>query len=281
MTTISLQPKSLATFPSLASPDLAVDEDYFDPINRPEKWWPAMARPLGYDRVAQARYQKLIDRLTGTSRDGQSLIRLDWGPEVLGWQPYPLGSNPIGYTQPTWLALWDHEGSDVAAPRWVLSERIEPEQYLPGWENDRWLWMDTPNRAVIYDALGNEVTEKGRLHDVKGDPPPNGFYSPLHCHLVHKHGCCQRPGNGERCWGYYAEPNTDLLELVGSWAWVARNDKEVDPLAPVALLPENRAGNNRVEAHLVAQKEDPRSMANEIDLTPRIVKRPVGYQIGG
>lgn len=264
---------------SAVVPDIIVDEDYWHPLNRPEAWKVAMPRPLGFDIAAQSRYQKLIDRITGTGRDGQPLIKLDWGPEVLGWQPFPLGSNPIGYTQPTWLALWDAEGNDVAAPRFVLSERIEPEQYLPGWENDRWIWMDTPNRVVLYDDRGEEVTEKGRLHDVKGDPPANGFYSPLHCHLIHKHGCCKRPGNAERCWGYYVQPNADLLEIIGAWAWTARNDKEVDPFAPVATLPENRAGNNRVESHLVAQKEDPQSMVNQIDLTPRIEKRAVGLQI--
>lgn len=265
---------------SIPPPDLVIDEDYYDPINRPEKWWAAMARPLGFDKSAQARYQKLIDRVAGTGRMGESLIKLDWGPEVLGWQPYPLGSSPIGYTQPTWLALWDYEGNDVAAPRWVLSQRIEPEQYLQEWENDRWVWMDTPNRAVIYDPQGNEVTEKGRLHDVKGEPPPDGFYSPLHCHLVHKHGCCLRPENAERCWGYYVAPNQDLLEFIGERAWAARNDKEIDPFAPVALLPENRSGNNRVESHLVDQKEDPRSLVNQINLTPVIEKRSVGIQIG-
>lgn len=245
-----------------ALPDLTIDEDYYDPLNRPESWVPSMPHPLGFDRVAQSRFQKLIDRITGLARGEHSIIKLDWGPEVLGWQPYPHGSIPIGYTQPTWLALWDSEGNDVAAARWVLSERIEPEQYLPGWEDGRWVWMDTPNRVVIYDDQGNELTEKGKLHDVKGDPPPNGLYDPLHCHIVHRRGCCLRPENSERCWGYYVEPNQGLLEFIAERAWTARNDKEIDPFAPVALLPENRSGNNRVEAHLQSQKADPEQRIN-------------------
>lgn len=229
-----------------------------------------MRKPWEFDAPKVARFQKLIDRITGLSR-GHSIIKLEWGPDVLGWQPYPHGSNPIGYTQPTWLALWDSEGNDVAAPRWVLSERCEPEQYIPGWENGRWVWMDTPNRVVLYDDQGNEVTEKGKLHDVKGEAPPDGIYTPWHCHTVHRDGCCLRPKNESQCWGYYVEPNQQLLEFIAERAWAARNDKEVDPTAPIAHLKENRSGNDRVTAKLENAKLNPN---NKLTINPTFEESP-------
>src|SRR6266446_2367822 len=99
MTAISLQQESSVTPLNFLS-----NEDYADPINTPEKWVPRMRPPFG---VNAAHFQKLIDRIVGLSHGGYPIIKLEWAPDVLGWQPYPHGSNPIGYTQPTWLALWD------------------------------------------------------------------------------------------------------------------------------------------------------------------------------
>jgi hypothetical protein len=215
-------------------------------------------------------FQKLIDRIVGTFRD-QSIIKLEWGPDVLGWQPYPHGSDPIGYTQPSWLACWDSEGNDVGAPRWVLSQRCEPEQYLPGWEDGRWVWLDTPNRVVLYDDQGNEITEKGKLHDVKGDPPPNGLYTPWHCHTDHHSGCCLRPRNEEHCWGFYVPPNQALLEFIAEQAWLARQVREVDPTRPVALLKTSAESDSQVKAKLEQAKINP---ANEFTTIPQFAESP-------
>lgn len=272
MTAISLQQESSATLIDLS---ILGNEDYDDAINRPERWTPRMRKTLGFDSVAQARFQKYIDRITGLSHGGHSIIKLEWGPDVLGWHPYAHGSDPIGYTHPTWLALWNSASEPIAAPRWVLHERIEPEQYLPSWEDGRWVWFDTPNRVVLYDDAGNPINEKGKLHDVKGDPPLNGYYAPWHCHAVHRDGCCRRPENRNACWGFYVEPNETLLEFIGRHAWAARNDREVDPTSPVELLPENRSGNNKVQEHLEAQIVNP-----EINATPQLAYSPVERAIG-
>lgn len=230
-----------------------------------------MAMPFGFDREAVKRYQKLIDRITGLARNEHSIIKLVWMPEVFEWRPYPLGSNPTGYTFPGFLALWDKDGNEVAAPRWALMERCEPEQYLPGWENDRWVFINSPSQIITYDDFGNEVHEKGRLHDAKGDPPPNGLYTRWHRHLDHQDGCCLRAGNEDDCWGYYVEPNAQLLEYIAEKAWLARNDKEVQPTTPVALLPENRSGNSRTAEKL--EKSTVESNPN-INIIPRFRESP-------
>lgn len=246
MTTLLSQPESLAT-----SSDVLGNEDYFDPLNCPEKWTPGMSKPWGFDSKAQVRFQKAIDRIVGLSHGGHSIIKLEWAPDVYEWRPYALGSNPTGYTLPYWLALWDVNGNEVAAPRWVLHERGEPEQYLPGWENDRWVMLE------------------GKMHDAKGDPPPDGIYTRWHRHIAHHSACCSRTGNEDDCWGFYVEPNEDLLQYIGKMAWQARNDKEIDPTKPVALLKDNRSGNNRTE-----KKLEKNIVHTQINITPRFKRSP-------
>lgn len=227
-----------------------------------------MRRPLGFTIEDAERFQKLIDRLTGISRD-QPIIKLVWAPEVFEWRPYPLGSNPTGYTFPSFLALWDKDGNEVAAPRWALMERCEPEQYLREWENERYIFLDTPDRVTLYDDQGNVAVEKGKMHDAKGPPPEGGMYTRWHVHAAHQDGCCLRAGNEHHCWGYYAPPNETLLRHIGKAAWAARNDKEIDPFKPVALLPENRTGNTRTTKKLEAAKVEA-----DLPIAPRFKESP-------
>lgn len=249
MTQTLSQQESSATLSS-ALPSVFSNESYLgDPWNDPERWQPRMRRPFGVD---VERFQKLIDRIVGLSHGGHSIIKLEWAPEVYEWRPYALGSNPTGYTLPYWLALWDKDGNEVAAPRWVLHERCEPEQYLPTWENSRWVRLE------------------GKMHDAKGEPPSDGIYTRFHRHIVHQDGCCLRAGNEDNCWGYYIEPNADLLEFIGKKAWEARNDKAVQPTSPIALLSDHKA-ETETRTKLESQKLNPN---NKVRYTPKFKRSP-------
>lgn len=192
---------------------------YEDVLNLPEAWWPGMGKPASFGREAIERFQKQIDEITGT-RDGLSLMKLEWAPQVMKWRPHPLTETGEGYNFPVFLALWDSDGREVAAPRWVLMERVEPDQYLDDWESSRW--------AMVGD----------QMWDAKGPAPENGYYVPLWRHIIHEpqRGCCLIQPDGADCWGNYIKPNEDLLARIQKCASKARNDKDVQPLTPSHLF---------------------------------------------
>ena len=104
------------------------------PRDGAEFWRPNMAAPRSVNQTA---FQKRIDEIVGT-RDGRSIVKLAWAPDEKRWRPHPHGVEPPGYTFPIFIAYHDIEGNEVAAPRWVLLERIEWEQYAKEWEDRRY-----------------------------------------------------------------------------------------------------------------------------------------------
>src|SRR6185369_6087136 len=244
MTRMLLQQESSVT-PS----NIFFAEDYLgDPLNDPKCWRPNMRRPLGFGQVEIDRFQTAINRITGTFRD-QPIIKLAWMPEVFEWTPHPVGSNPPGYTFPSWTpGIKDRDGNIIAPPRWGLMERMEPEQYLPGWEDTRY------------------VRVEGRWHDAKGPPPEGGMYTRWHRHIRHSDSCCLRAGNEDDCWGYYIEPNAELLEYIGMRAMKAREDKYIDPTRPVAHL------SNPTLDRIVKAKLEREMVHNPLPVVPRIFK---------
>src|SRR5713101_704998 len=208
-------------------------------LDNPLRWEPKMRMPFGFNQERVDAYQGLIDRLVGTSRD-QSIIKLVWIPLTFKWYPAPLGSEPKGYVAPLCVALWDSHGEAIAPPRWGLMERCEPEQYLPNWETSRWT------------RLG------GILHDVKGPAPDNGMYTHRKTHSLHEDSCCLREGNETVCWGYYREPDQELLEWIGEHAFISRSDKEIQPRTPVDELPRSQSQlkvKDRLEGERVHKPE--------------------------
>ncbi len=195
------------------------------PQDGAERWHSNEPRPSNFDVAA---YQKRIDDLVGT-RDGRPIIKLAWGPEELRWRPHPHGTKPHGYTFPIFIAYHDAEGNEVSAPRWVLLERIEPEQYAPTWEASRY---------SMYE---------GSLWDWSG-PCPVERYVELKAWCYHDGKCCPCLGNECKCgpeyfhcWGRYLEPNERLLDWIRKTAWEAQRDPDVDPTKDIRHLESARA----------------------------------------
>lgn len=193
------------------------------PRDGAEHWRPNEPSPVNFDRAA---YQKRIDDIVGT-KDGRPIIKLAWGPEEFRWWPHRMGQEPPGYVFPIFHAYTDTDGNLIAAPRWVLLDRLESPQFAPTpqyWEQRRYDYHD----GVLWDMTG---------------PCPSEKYIELRCHAYHDGICCTCLGDTcecgveyAHCWGRYAEPNERLLEWIRKTAWEARRDKDVKPSADVRYL---------------------------------------------
>lgn len=191
--------------------------------------------------VDVAAYQGSLDFIVGT-RHGRPIIKLAWAPDELRWYPYALDTEPRGYTFPIFHAYTDAEGQFIAAPRWVLLERFEPEQYGPTWETGRY---------SVYD---------GSVWDWKGPCPPERYIE-LRCHSAHDGVCCPCLGDTckcgtdyDHCWGNYLDPNDRLLDWVRWNAAEGRKDSDVKPTLAANEFTAPRAQAQLKSAILTAQE---------------------------
>jgi len=191
--------------------------------NDPAQWHPRMPSPPSFTAKDVAEFQVLINDATGT-RNGNPINKLAWAPDELRWFPYRMGSEPRGYTLPIFYYGNDSNGDKIAAPRWVLLERLEPEQYASTWEQGR------------YSVWDNSVW------DWKG-PCPTERYIELRVHAHHDGNCCpchgytcKCVGQLTHCWGLYLNPNSDLLDWVKKTIAASKADAEVKPTEDVRFF---------------------------------------------
>lgn len=187
------------------------------PKDGAESWLPNEVAPSNFNQVA---YQKRIDDIVGT-QDAKPLIKLAWAPQEFRWWPIRVNEEEEkGYVFPIFHAYTTSDGELVAAPRWVLLERLLPNHYAPTpqfWEAKRY------------------AIDDGSLWDLTG-PCPSEKYVELRCHSYHDGVCCSCLGltckcgiEYAHCWGRYAEPDESLLSWVRQQAWEAAHDKDVQP----------------------------------------------------
>lgn len=207
-----------------------------------------MSCPSNFD---QAAYQKRIDQITGT-RNGRPIVRLAWAPDELRWMPHRLGTEPPGNTFPIFCSGKNAKGEFAAPDRWVLLERIEPEQYARDWEGKRY------------------VNWRGSVWDVKG-PCPSEKYVELRCHSYHDGECCPCIGDscgcGEKydhCWGKYAEPNERLLDWIAKTAWESRHDTDVQPTSDIREFSAPNA-QRELQSNVLAAQEAERHQFDDLD----------------
>jgi hypothetical protein len=166
--------------------------------------------------------------------------------------PHAQGDEPPGYTFPIFYAYTNTEGELIAAPRWVLMERLEWPQYGTTWEALRYtiekkrygFAINHETGKYLKDSFGNPILihESGddRLWDWKGPCPPERYVE-LWCHCYHdgiccpciKYGVCECGVQYEHCWGKYLDPNERLLDWIRIRAWEARRDSDVKPDADI------------------------------------------------
>lgn len=213
-----------------------------------------MGPPQSFSRRDAEQYQKRIDGITGT-RDGRPIVKLAWAPDELRWTPHPLPDDPIGYTFPI-FCCGRKDGELVAAPRWVLLERAEPQHYAHTWE---------AGRFSVHD---------GRVWDWRGPCPPER-YTELKAHCYHDGECCPCHGTececGEEydhCWGKYLDPNERLLDWIRMMAREAEADSDVKPNEDIQNFSAPNAQREAVnqlakvdEKRIISEEEFGREMA--------------------
>jgi len=242
------------------------------PKDGAEHWYPDMPMPASFGPKQLAAFQKRIDDIVGTV-DGRSIIKIAWAPDEKRWRPHPHGTEPDGYTFPIFIAYMDAEGHEVAAPRFVLLQRLEWEQYAPIWEAGRYT-VEEVKYAYATDEDGNYIKGRfgdlipvgavgdGRLWDWKG-PCPNERYTELWCHAYHdgvccpciKYGICDCGEQYDHCWGQYLEPNEQLLDWVRKKAYEARNDPDVQPNRDIRHFEASHAQNELRSRELSAREQ--------------------------
>lgn len=188
---------------------------YDDVLDNPKRWEVGM-RPPAFSVLA---YQRRLDQITGVP----GAMVLKWCPDWQVFKSRTIGESVDEETTPAQSALTDSTGRTVAPPRWMIVERIEPEQYVPGWETNRWF---------------NDPRDR-QLWDLRGPCPPEYFRHYITV-AAHDRLCCQqRHANNFACWGYYKHPGEQELAKVAR-DWRKTIADPIDPHRSVETLGETQ-----------------------------------------
>lgn len=164
------------------------------------------------------RFQDRIDSRVGLNAKGQSILRLVWAQDIE--QTLFDESTPRYWVRRRAKEYW-------TVPRWIIERRIEPEQYMPGWEQKRYA-IEDPETGVKVD---------------RGEPPSEYF---VFAYLVAEHAehtingwpqCCDIAYHEtrSRCWGRYRAPGDDTIALIEQAVRQMDADKFIDPYRPLSL----------------------------------------------
>ena len=185
--------------------------------------------------------------------NGEPIIRLVWAwePEdtiYTDWDSLGRGIKAEKRPRYEFLAvpLSDGRTLPICAPRWVLEERQEPEQFLPDWEASR--YVIRPGIAIVDPSTGQPIQ---RRVDLRGAPPQGAHYIFARYVAVHEKDktCCDRARKNHEgvCFGFYRNPDEHLIGLLQkAKARHAEDDRlRVDPFKPLAQQSEVQAEIDR------------------------------------
>ena len=177
-----------------------------DRYNDPLKWYDTINPPL----FNRKRFQTRVDEITGLTIRQQSKIRLAWAWESSYLMFGQLKQRYCFLTLPI-------KGQDVefSVPRWVIEERIEPEQIRESWESTRYI-LDPATVVNDVDPETGQVKKVVHAGDKldKGECP-NEWWRNLWVIAEHDKLCCARADKMRRsCWGYYRHPDERDLKRV-------------------------------------------------------------------
>lgn len=181
-----------------ATAHLASDRRH-ERLNNPCLWFDTINPPLFNRR----KFQRRIDEITELTVRGQSKILLRWAWEsnyvMFGKlrQRYCFLKIPVKGVE-----------TEFSIPRWVMEERIEPEQIRESWESTRYV-LDPATVVNDVDPDTGKVRKVIHAGDKmdKGECPREWFRN-LWVIADHDGLCCQKAEQMSRaCWGYYRHPD--------------------------------------------------------------------------
>lgn len=251
------------------------------PLNDPGKWDLDIA-PLAFDRHA---YQARIDERVGRNREGKSIVRLVWGPEVVGI-----------WGVPRYFLDSVKNGEDFlyrTVKRWYMEIRLERGVYYDAWKSGQFSLLEPVGEASVCADCGSTKEPQDFFSDIgtgnfaqkrcvdcgaqwqmktapvdRGEPPEELFEFLWMCaeHEAKDQDaqfprCCERANrdkNGQRCYGEYRDPNDADLELIS--AAIRRRDSQpwhdpYEPLTPRDLALIEAASGLQVERLNLAVEE--------------------------
>lgn len=173
--------------------------DKWDDLNDPRQWFRTLNPPL----FPRQKYQKRIDGITELTVRKQSKILLRWAWESSYVLFGKLKQRYCFLTLPV-------KGVDVefSIPRWVVEERIEPEQIRESWDSNRFV-LDPSTVVNDVDPETGKVRKVIHAGDKldKGECPREWFRN-LWVIADHDGLCCKKAEQMNRaCWGYYRHPD--------------------------------------------------------------------------
>lgn len=185
--------------------------------HNPVDWNIPIPRPAHFD---VAGYQEKIDRITGLAH-GRPIIMLRWT-----WDVHETYFRGTKFEEEVWeyASKWE-AGKPFIAPRWVLHQRYERNQYVQSWEASRYI----------------QDPETGEIMD-RGEAPPE-FYKHLATLTVHDAWCCEWAKNRDKakCVGAdYRSPDEEDLDAL-------RRQRREHDLLP-SMNPHEPLSNAEVEA---------------------------------
>jgi hypothetical protein len=183
-------------------------------LDDPSQWSSDTALP--YFGVLD--YQKKIDEIVGTNRDGKPIIRIVSATESF---TYAFGERQPYY----WIRrIPDGEGYIYhTVKRFIFEKRLEPETYVDSWNAQRYSLQDPETLETI--DLGE---------------PPSEWYRP-EGEFIAEHdpnkSCCTRLFQKEQklCYGYFRLPNESDLDRLRKSVRERDARKYQDPYKPLSM----------------------------------------------
>lgn len=234
---------ALSSIPSVPK-QKPVISDRLNPYDDLEEWghdW-TFKPPMAKHEVDD--FQRKIDNVFGTNRDGKSCFKLVWNGDQRYWWKYAYDWNSFGdgikwelRPRILWkkVDLGNGDYVDLFPPRWLLLGRIEPEQYAETWKEESWIFDPARGpmiretkcancRSVLdftlvrCEACGLDIDmattyrHEGGRKQIREDAPPSVFWDTLEVIGDHDAFCCEA-FEGE-CFGTFRNPGDKELDML-------------------------------------------------------------------
>jgi len=185
-------------------------------------------------------WQDQIDQIVGKNRDGKSIVKLTWAPDV---DDIVVNERVKRY----WVRRFkDGESwSFVSPPRWILERRLEKGAYYEAHQATRFQFNKVtgeytdlgppPDDFYVFDD-GSLIADHDQFHGLSGEPKccdtawDGDVKLELNGYLLQE----KRINQHRRCWGYYRDPDYRDLDRIAEAVRTRDKGKYFNPEAPLS-----------------------------------------------